>query len=110
MKYIKNIKEAHSKFNFPGSYRTGTLTKNNLVVRVYSNSVSANDYFSNKNKNFYYIIKSLKIYDCFKNNKKLNINLHLFKRNLENNNVEYFGLYKVKGFRQNNKYVLLEKI
>ena len=110
VKIFKNIKEAQSIFNFPGSYRTGTLTKNNFVIRIYSNSVSANDYFKNNKRNFYYIIKSPKIYNCFKNNKNFNKNIHLFKKNLEKNNLEYYGMYKVKGFREKNKYVLLEKI
>tara|TARA_Y100000389_G_C17121311_1_gene345558 strand:- start:100 stop:438 length:339 start_codon:yes stop_codon:yes gene_type:complete len=106
----KNIKEAHSKFNFPGSYRIGTLIKDNIVIRIYSNSETAPDYFKNNNKYFYYIIKNEKIYNAFKNSKKENIFIHLFKKNLEKQNVKYYGLYKVKGFRENKKYVLLEKV
>ena len=107
--YYKNIKEAHNKFNFPGSYRIGTLIKDNLVVRIYSNSNAAPDYFKQHNKYFYYVIKNDRIYNAFKNNKKENIFINVFKRNKEIQNVEYFGLFKVIGFRQNKKYVLLEK-
>lgn len=39
MKYYLGIKQAHEAFNFPGSYRTGTIIKNGIVVRIYSNSV-----------------------------------------------------------------------
>ena len=107
---FKNIREAHSKFNFPGSYRTGTLMKDNIVIRIYSNSIVADDYFQNNENFFNYVIKNQKIYEAFKNNKNKNIFIHVFKRNILENKVNYFGLYKVKGFRKNNKYVLLEKI
>ena len=107
--YYKNIKEAHSKFYFPGSYRNGTLINDNIVIRIYSNSESAPDYFEKNNKYFYYVIKNEKIYNAFKNNKKGNIYIHVFKKNKYKQNVEYYGLYKVFGFRQNKKYVLLEK-
>ena len=108
--YYKNIKEAHSKFNFPGSYRNGTLIKDDIVIRIYSNSESAPDYFEKNYNYFYYVIKNEKIYNAFKNNKKENIFIHVFKRNKYKQNIEYYGLYKVFGFRQNKKYVLLKKI
>ena len=107
---FKNIKEAHKFFKFPGSYRVGTLIKNDFVIRIYSNGVAAPDYFTHKNKYFYYIIKSQKILDSFKNNKINNKSIHLFTRNLETKNVHYYGKYKIRGFRKENKYVLLEKI
>ena len=50
---FKNIKEAHQKFKFPGSHRIGTVIKNDLAVRVYSNGVIAPDYFSKNLKHFY---------------------------------------------------------
>ena len=56
MKYYTGIKEAHAKFNFPGSYRTGTIIKKGIVVRIYSNSHSKPDRFT-KSGSFYYFLK-----------------------------------------------------
>lgn len=106
---FKNIKEAHQKFKFPGSHRIGTVIKNDLAVRVYSNGVIAPDYFSKNLKHFYYFVKNEKILNAFKNNKLLNKNVYLFVKNLEKGVVIYYGQYKVKGFRKKNQYVLLEK-
>ena len=108
MKTFKNIKEAHLYYKFPGSYRVGAIIKDNLVIRIYSNSVSKPDFFKNNGKHFFYIIKNDKILEAFKNNKKHQSNIYLFTRDLENNNVIFHGEFKVKGFRQKNKYVLLE--
>jgi len=107
MKLFKNIKEAHYYYNFPGSYRIGTIIKDNLVLRVYSNGNSAPDYFIKNNNEFFYVIKNEKILNAFRNTKKNKKNIHLFVKT--NNGVKYYGLYIVKGFRENNKYVLLEK-
>ena len=70
MSSYNNIKEIHEKFNFPGSYRSGTLIQDNIVIRIYSNSVIANDYFSNNKRQFYYVLKSEKVMEAFKNTKK----------------------------------------
>ena len=112
MDKFKNIKQAHEYFNFPGSYRTGTLIKDSLVIRIYRNGVAAPDYFSksNKKKKFFYVIKSAKILEAFKNNKINNKLINVFTKDILNNNVVYHGLYKVMGFRQNKKYVCLEKL
>jgi hypothetical protein len=109
MNNYSNIKEIHEKYNFPGSYRSGTLIQDNIVVRIYSNSVVANDYFSNNKRQFYYVLKSDKVMEAFKNTKKKNVSIFVFKRDLSNNKVIFYGMYKVKGFRYKKKYVLLEK-
>tara|TARA_B100001057_G_C22296034_1_gene736364 strand:- start:235 stop:579 length:345 start_codon:yes stop_codon:yes gene_type:complete len=107
---FKNIYEAHKYFRFPGSYRVGAIINNDLVVRIYSNSLSRPDFFSINKKYFYYVIKNSRIYEAFKKNKSNNTSVHVFTKNLEEDNVVNHGLYKVKGFRKNKKYVLLEKI
>ncbi len=106
-KSYKNIKEAHEKLNYPGSYRVGTLIKNNIVLRIYSNSKIAHDYFSKNSTEFNYVIKSDKIYNAFINTKKTNQLVDVFKKDLETNSVKYYGKYRIKGFRENKKYVLL---
>lgn len=106
-KSYKNIKEVHEKLNYPGSYRVGTLIKNNKVLRIYSNSIIAPDYFSKNNNEFNYVIKSDKIYKAFVNTKKTNQLVDIFKKDLETNTVKHYGKYKIKGFRENKKYVLL---
>lgn len=110
MKEYNSIKQAHEQFEFPGSYRRGCIIKDNIVIRVYSNSVSAPDFMKiGKNKiQFFYTLKSALIQDAFKNTKKTNNLVHVFTRNIDTKKVEYYGKFKVKGFRENNKYVLLE--
>mgnify|MGYP001458802120 CR=1 FL=1 len=107
MKLFKNIKEAHYYYKFPGSYRIGTIIKDNIVIRVYSNGISAPDYFIKNNNEFFYFIKNEKIFNAFKNTKKNKKYIYLFAR--INRGVNFYGVYKIKGFRENNKYVLLEK-
>lgn len=107
---FKNIYEAHKYFRFPGSYRFGAIINNGLVVRIYSNSISRPDFFSSNKKYFYYVLKNIRIYEAFKKNKLNNKRVHVFTKNKEEENVVYHGLYKVIGFRQHKKYVLLEKI
>jgi hypothetical protein len=108
MKQYKNIKEAHYDYNFPGSYRTGCIIKDNIVLRIYSNGISKPDYFKNNNKDFYYIIKSDKILKSFYNTKKNNKLVRVFTK--INDKVIDHGLFKVKGFRYQNKYILLSKL
>ena len=110
MKTFTNIKSAHEHFKFPGSFRHGTIITNNLVIRIYSNMNSAPDYFNKTKTIFYYTIKTPKRLLGFKENKKQNIPLHLFVKDKLNNDVIYHGKFKVIGFRENNKYVVLKKV
>lgn len=41
------------------------------------------------------------------NTKKTNQLVDVFKKDLETNSVKYYGKYRIKGFRENKKYVLL---
>jgi hypothetical protein len=106
MKYYTGIKEAHAEFNFPGSYRTGTIIKNGVVIRIYSNSVSKPDRFT-KSGNFYYYLKTPVIRMAFRETRKQKLEIHVFTRNLELNTVEYHGTMRVKEFR--GDYVVLER-
>ena len=106
MKNYRGIKEAHAEFNFPGSYRTGTIIKNGIVIRVYSNSVSKPDHFT-KSGNFYYYLKTPEIRMAFLETRKQKLEIHVFTRNLELNMVEYHGTMRVKEFR--GDYVVLER-
>jgi len=98
---FKNIKEAHYYFNFPGSYRVGSIIKNGNVVRIYSNSDSKPDFFNKNKSKFYYVLNSNKIKNAFLNNKKNNIKVRVFIK--EQDNVKYYGLFSVIGLRKNNK-------
>lgn len=104
MKYYLGIKQAHEAFNFPGSYRTGTIIKNGIVVRVYSNSVSKPDRFT-KSDSFYYFLKYDTIRAAFRKTRKVGLDIQVFTRNLELNAVEYHGTMRVKEFR--GDYVVL---
>ena len=111
MKTFKNIKQAHEHYKFPGSYRIGAIIKDNLIIRIYSNGKSAPDFFRKNGTNFFYVLKSDKIMNAFKNTKTHDKSISVFTRDIDNNLVIYHGLFKVKGFRtkENIKYVLLEK-
>ena len=106
---FKNIKTAHEHFNFPGSFRHGTIITNNLAIRIYSNMESAPDYFNKSKSIFYYTIKTPKRLIAFKQNKKDNKSIHVFVKDKVNNKVVYYGKFKVAGFREANKYVALQK-
>jgi hypothetical protein len=106
---FKNIKSAHEHFNFPGSYRHGTIITNNLAIRIYSNMESAPDYFNKSKSIFYYTIKTTRRLEAFKQNKKENKPIHVFVKDKENKSVIYYGKFKVSGFRDGEKYVALRK-
>jgi hypothetical protein len=107
MKYYTGIKEAHEAFNFPGSYRTGTIIKKGIVVRIYSNSHSKPDRFT-KSGSFYYFLKNDTIRAAFRETRKQKLKIHVFTRNLELNTDEYHGEMLVSGFSGN--YVLLRNL
>ena len=104
MKYYTGIREAHEEFEFPGSYRTGSVIKNGTIIRIYSNSKSKPDRFT-KSGTFQLFLKNDAIRAAFRENKKLDKTVHVFTRNLELNKVEYHGEMLVSGFR--GDYVLL---
>lgn len=107
MTKFKNIKEAHYYYKFPGSYRVGTIIYDNSVLRLYSNGTKP-DYFNKKGNNFYYLLKNDKIREDYINTKLNNKSVFVFTKT--DQGVINHGKFKVKGLRQNKKYVLLDKI
>ena len=69
MKIFKNFKEAHEYYNYPGSYRFGTIYNEKGVIRSFSN----NTYDIDKGKVFYYKIKNDIIKTEFKKRKGFKI-------------------------------------
>ena len=98
---FKNIKEAHEHYNYPGSYRTGTIYNDKGVIRCYSNGMK--DIY--KNKVFYYELKNNKIKDMFRITKENKKKVRIFRK--EKDFVKDLGLYKVDKFYKN--YVKLIK-
>ena len=45
MKLFKNFKDAHEYYNYPGTYRHGTIYDETGVIRSYSNGTK--DFFKN---------------------------------------------------------------
>lgn len=99
---FKNIKEAHEYYNFPGTYRIGSVfVKNYGIIRSYSNGENK-DFF--RNGIFYYKIKNELLYSRFLMNYKLKNKLRLFVKVV--NGVLDLGLVKVKKINKN--YVQLK--
>ena len=90
MKVFKNFKEAHEYYNYPGSYRFGTIYDEKGVIRSFSN----NTYDIDKDKIFYYKIKNDIIKSEFR--KKMGLKIRLFVK--KDKRVEDRGLYKVDKF------------
>lgn len=92
MKIFKNIKSAHEYYNYPGTYRHGTIYDETGVIRSYSNGTK--DFF--KNETFFYEIKDEHIKNKFLLNKKNKKSLRVF---LKQNKIVYdLGLFKVYSF------------
>lgn len=87
--FFRGIKEAHTYFNFPGSFRTGTVIKDDFVVRSYSNGKIKKDKFLDNNI-FQYELKNSEVRDAFKNNLKHKIPICLFVK-IDKNKVVFLG-------------------
>ena len=109
MKIYENFEKAHKHFKFPGSHRIGALHKDDHIIRIYSNSVSKPDYFNKSKTQFFYTLKSHQVKQKFLNNKKDNIPIKVFTKDLNLNKAIYHGEFKVIGIRESGKYVLLQK-
>ena len=88
MKVFKNFKKWY--YNYPGSYRFGTIYNEKGVIRSFSN----NTYDIDKDKVFYYKIKNDIIKSEFR--KKMGFKIRLFVK--KDKRVEDRGLYKVDKF------------
>lgn len=109
MKIFDNFEKAHKHFKFPGSHRIGALHQDNYIIRIYSNSVSKPDYFNKSKTQFFYTLKSQLVKQKFLNNKKDNISIKVFTKDLILNKAIYHGEFQVVGIRESGKYVLLQK-
>ena len=109
MKIYDNFEKAHKHFKFPGSHRVGALHKYEHIIRIYSDSVSKPDYFNKSKTQFFYTLKSQLVKQKFLNNKKDNIPVKVFTKDILLNKVIYHGKFEVIGIRQMGKYVLLQK-
>ena len=109
MNIYDNFEKAHKHFKFPGSHRVGALHKDDHIIRIYSNSVSKPDYFNKSKTQFFYTLKSHQVKQKFLNNKKDNIPVKVFTKDILLNKVIYHGKFEVIGIRQMGKYVLLKK-
>lgn len=92
---FNNFKSAHNYYNYPGSYRIGTISNINGVIRSYSNG-SNNDKFMNNFRIIYYKIKNDEIEKKFRININNGKKIRFFKK--IDNGVEDLGLYKVDKF------------
>lgn len=99
---FKNIKEVDDYFQYPMSYRMGSIYDEKGIIRIYSNG-SKGDYQTQKF--FYYVLKNDKVKERFQKNienkKKVRVVIK------EKNGVKDIGLLKVKGFYK--EFVRLEK-
>ena len=64
---FKNIKEADEYYNYPMSYRMGTIYDDKGIIRIYRNGQKG-DYETDKY--FYYKLKNKQVRERFENNIK----------------------------------------
>lgn len=102
---FKNIKKAHEYYNYPSSYRFGTIHNDKYIIRSYSNGKNCDKILENGNI-IYYKIKSDKIKEYYKNNINDKIKIRFFKK--EKNNVLDMNLYLPIKFYKG--FIKLEKI
>ena len=97
MKIFKNFKETHEFYNYPSSYRFGTIYNEKGVIRSYSNGEK--DIAKDNYNIFYYELKNELVKRQFENNIKNKKKLRLFRK--INGNVYDLGLYSVDKFYKN---------
>ena len=99
---FKNIKEVDGYFQYPMSYRMGSIYDDKGIIRIYSNG-SKEDYQTPKF--FYYVLKNDKVKERFQKNienkKKVRVVIK------QERGVRDMGLLKVKGFYK--EFVRLDK-
>ena len=92
---FQNFKSAHNYYNYPSSYRIGSISNTNGVIRSYSNGLNGDKYMFN-NKIIYYKIKNDNIREKFRININNGKKIRFFKK-IENG-VDDLGLYKIDKF------------
>lgn len=72
---LKNFKEAHEYYKYPGSHRIGSYGNENGIIRSYSNGKKGDIIKDNK---IYYVLKNENIKEKFKLNIKNNKKIRFF--------------------------------
>ena len=102
---FSGIKEAHEHYNYPGSHRTGTIIKDGVVIRTYSNN-TGHDIVKDDGDIIQYMIKTPKIRTAFLATRKQGKPLRFFLKTGANE-VTDMGMYEVG--RLSGKFVNLTK-
>ena len=102
---FSGIKEAHEHYNYPGSHRTGTIIKDGVVIRTYSNN-TGHDIVKDDGDTIQYMIKTPKIRTAFLATRKQGKPLRFFLKTGANE-VTDMGMYEVG--RLSGKFVNLTK-
>ena len=90
---FKNIKEADEYYNYPMSYRMGSIYDDKGIIRIYSNGQKG-DYETDKY--FYYKLKNKQVRERFETNIKNKKKIRLLVKT--NEGVRDRGLLEIKGF------------
>ena len=101
---FKNIKTAHEYYNYPSSYRFGTIHNNEFILRSYSNGENCDKILNNGNT-IYYKIKTDLIKN-YKNNIDNKVKIRFFKK--QRNGVLDMNLYLPTKFYKG--FVKLENV
>ena len=102
---FSGIKEAHEHYNYPGSHRTGTIIKDGIVIRSYSNN-AGHDIVKDDGDTIQYMIKTPKIRTAFLATRKQGESLRFFLKTGPSE-VTDMGMYEVG--RLSGKFVNLVK-
>ena len=103
---FSGIKEAHEHYNYPGSHRIGTIIKDGIVIRTYSNN-TGHDIVKGDGDTIQYMIKTPKIRTAFLATRKQGKPLRFFLKTGANE-VTDMGMYEVG--RLSGKFVNLTKV
>ena len=102
---FKNLKEAHTFYNYPSSHRFGTIGDNNGALRSYSNGKGC-DYYKKNGKEIFYKIKNIRVRNLFSINLDSGQKVRFFKK--VKDGVEDMGLYNVLKFTKDNFVKLIK--
>lgn len=101
---FKNFKQAHYYYNYPSSYRFGTIQDEYGVIRSYSNGKKG-DKILDGGKIIYYKIKNDKIKNMYQKTIDMKTKVRFFSKT--NQGVLDMGLYTPIKFK--NEFVVLNK-
>jgi len=102
---FRGIQEAHEHYNYPGSHRTGTIIKDGIVIRTYSNN-EGHDIVKDDGDTIQYMIKTPEIRSAFLDTRKQGRSLRFFLKTGPNE-VTDMGMYEIG--RLSGKFVNLRK-